>query len=853
MSQRKKKRRQQAARTSKFSRVVAMSSAAAAAKKASVSHPPINESSVDVVPTVEVAVAEAGSPVSDTVAPISVSQPSNGSDCNNSTPMGGSSPTAGPLATGTGSITQSESAEVHPSALPFEHVSGAPFVLIPDSNIEAAKEEFKDFLFARFHGDVPHMGRIIGVVNALWEKTGPRIFVHDIGQGAFLLRVTNARTRELLLSRTCWNIAGQPMFVAPWSLEFTPEEAPLTNAVVPVELRDVLYLLFNKESLSRLATAIGKPVALAPETERKENFHVAKLYVRVDLTKKLPSKIISGFTNGREFEISVSYPWLPVKCETCKKYGHTKEKCRAMLKDVGPASLGVKSMSGNNSRRRSLSKPAPEDRSMGNRKCSKSRHGRDREVKHDVGVYTPANGTDSTFETHSKESDAGSNLQGVQGIACTGPDSCTSGDGILIAQGGAPDKDAVDNVFKDQSPETSTSATAEKDTKYLLHSHLLLCIQPAGGSHGTILRLDNHSAYGSSLVDSSRMDEINLGLQEAALFELQSKGLPYTWWNNQDDNPVSKKIDHVFINQDWSTVFSDSYAEFLNPSQSDHAPCLIHLPSARQRVSKPFKFFHHIIDHPEYQNSVAQSWNCDAISASAQFVLVRSMKLLKKVLRNLNKRHFSGISQRAKEQSARVDVLQRIILTAPDRITVTQEHQERNKLNLLLTAEAKFYKQRSRVRWGVVGDRNTTFYHKTVSQRVARNYIHFLRDEDDHMISSTVDIKAHSASYFEDIIGIANPRRRQAQRSWTSELVAGQDPDGLAHSAGTAGDQLNSAGLSVQVMGSWAGSGQWPGHVGDPCVPMGWWALGIEPGAWAISLGLVWPCPGVDWQFQGVW
>ncbi|KAF3583399.1 hypothetical protein F2Q69_00030080 [Brassica cretica] len=71
--------------------------------------------------------------------------------------------------------------------------------------------------------------------------------------------------------------------------------------------------------------------------------------------------------------------------------------------------------------------------------------------------------------------------------------------------------------------------------------------------------------------------------------------------------------------------------------------------------------------------------------------------------------------------------------------------------------------------------------------------------------------------------GIANPRRRQAQRSWTSELVAGQDPDGLAHSAGTAGDQLNSAGLSVQVMGSWAGSGQWPGHVGDPCVAPWMW------------------------------
>ncbi|CAG7889125.1 unnamed protein product, partial [Brassica rapa] len=61
--------------------------------------------------------------------------------------------------------------------------------------------------------------------------------------------------------------------------------------------------------------------------------------------------------------------------------------------------------------------------------------------------------------------------------------------------------------------------------------------------------------------------------------------------------------------------------------------------------------------------------------------------------------------------------------------------------------------------------------------------------------------------------------------------------DGLAHSAVSAGDQLNSAGLSVRVLGSWAGSGQWPGNVGDPCMPMSWWALGIEPRAWAVRVG----------------
>ncbi|KAF3549260.1 hypothetical protein DY000_02004014 [Brassica cretica] len=126
-------------------------------------------------------------------------------------------------------------------------------------------------------------------------------------------------------------------------------------------------------------------------------------------------------------------------------------------------------------------------------------------------------------------------------------------------------------------------------------------------------------------------------------------------------------------------------------------------------------------------------------------------------------------------------------------------------------------------------------------------------------------------------------RQRQAQRSWTSEPVAGREASSkeldkragswtrigeykgskldavynswamrsapaaglLAQSAGTAGDQLNLAELSIQVLGSWAGSGQWPGHVGDPCVAMGWWALGIEPEAWAIRVDWFWTCPGV--------
>ncbi|KAF3565092.1 hypothetical protein DY000_02014430 [Brassica cretica] len=83
-------------------------------------------------------------------------------------------------------------------------------------------------------------------------------------------------------------------------------------------------------------------------------------------------------------------------------------------------------------------------------------------------------------------------------------------------------------------------------------------------------------------------------------------------------------------------------------------------------------------------------------------------------------------------------------------------------------------------------------------------------------------------------------KRRQAQRSWASATVAGRC-NGEAHGSSEVAHQV------------WAGSGQWPGHVGDPCVTMGWWVLGIEPGAWVILEGFSVTCLGVDKQAQDVW
>ncbi|WZZ87370.1 hypothetical protein YC2023_115949 [Brassica napus] len=264
------------------------------------------------------------------------------------------------------------------------------------------------------------------------------------------------------------------------------------------------------------------------------------------------------------------------------------------------------------------------------------------------------------------------------------------------------------------------------------------------GDFNQMLRSSHHSNHLYLRIDDAGMDDANLSLQDAQLFEAQAKKVFLS---------LGGICRMIIPSPQRLIMLSLTKLEFLDPSQSDHAPCFLRMPSIRRRVVKPFKFFHHVIDHPEYAETVTESWNCSEIMGTNQFKLVRSLKKLKRPLRSLNKRHFSGISQRIKAQKERVEALQRLLITSPDQSTAREEHTERDRLNVLLKAEEKFYRQRSRVRWEDVGDRNTAFYHQTVSQHASRNHIHFIKDANDHLLFSMDAIKAHAADYFQGILG----------------------------------------------------------------------------------------------------
>ncbi|KAH0872777.1 hypothetical protein HID58_070139, partial [Brassica napus] len=643
---------------------------------------------------------------------------------------------------------------------PTEHVSGAPFVLIPDENIAAAKEEFKDYLFAWFHSDVPPMGRIIRVINAAWAKSGPRIYVHSIGQGLFLLKVTNPKTRETLVSRSCWNIAGVPI---------RSKSRPSRSRAVKSQEDDTNIVALGQVT-SQDVQCEAEVASLASHAS-SDNDKIVDSKVEPESDGSLVAG--EGGDDGLVTSETVAAGTIPCATEESSKSSHgvtatmvepavcnvaeNQEEEGEVIERAENIELGQSiSLGSVQAEGTGHSEEAEKPFFLvNNRKCDRKWNVRglnsDRRhtmTKDWINIHKPFFG--AFLETHILEANKERIMRAIpQGWKFFGNYEENDAGRIVLVW----DPRVMVFVYQvtDQSMTCGISIPSENvnitDRSSLLSGLVALnastpvsrCPWAVLGDFNQILRISHHSNHLSARVDTLEIEDINLALQEADLLKNKRK----------DDDPISTKIDHAFINQQWSDSFPDAYADFLDPSQSDHAPCLFRVPSLRRRVCKPFKFFHHVIDHPQYADLVREGWQFNQIVGTNQFKLVRSFKLLKPVLRGLNNRHYSGISQRVPV----VDSLQRALLTSPDTVTSREEHSQRAELNILLTAEGKFYRERSRVQWADVGDRNTVFYHRTVSQHVTRNHIHFLKDQNDQLIFTADDIKSHSASYFQSILG----------------------------------------------------------------------------------------------------
>lgn len=146
----------------------------------------------------------------------------------------------------------------------------------------------------------------------------------------FLLKFDNAQHRDVVLTRGTWYVGRRPMVVTRWGVK--PGKDCIDSIPIWIKLSNVPDSYWTEDGLSRLASAVGKPIGADELTAKLDVLPFAKMQVLFKLGDPMPEEIsaviLDPFTEEKSVvRVGISYPMRPLFCIGCKSFGHSVGAC----------------------------------------------------------------------------------------------------------------------------------------------------------------------------------------------------------------------------------------------------------------------------------------------------------------------------------------------------------------------------------------------------------------------------------------------------------------------------------------------------------------------------------------------
>ncbi|KAK1402442.1 hypothetical protein POM88_002047 [Heracleum sosnowskyi] len=231
------------------------------------------------------------------------------------------------------------------------------------------------------------------------------------------------------------------------------------------------------------------------------------------------------------------------------------------------------------------------------------------------------------------------------------------------------------------------------------------------------------------------IDEFRDGLFPNSLVDLNSMGEVYTWWNSSIEAPIFRELDRILVNGELLNTFPMSYAFYMPRLLSDHSPGTVTLGVDWLKIGKPFQFYHHLVQHPDFLSIVRDTWSV-VVYGDPWYILSTKLKHLKKELKKLN---VSNGNLKAKVEEAGQNLVNfQSSMPSPRESDFLQESILTKEYSSALKSEEEFLRQKSRAIWVKMGDGNHSYF------------FNFCRGS---LVQGHSNIAAVAVNFFLDILG----------------------------------------------------------------------------------------------------
>ncbi|CAL1376412.1 unnamed protein product [Linum trigynum] len=223
----------------------------------------------------------------------------------------------------------------------------------------------------------------------------------------------------------------------------------------------------------------------------------------------------------------------------------------------------------------------------------------------------------------------------------------------------------------------------------------------------------------------------------------------------------------------------DSVVDLLDPSVSDHCPVLLNTDSQIKSLPKPFKFFKFWISHPKFYDLVKEAWDTE-VTGSPLGRVCKKLRVLKKLLRELNKEEYSDLRERVRMKEKELQNAQAVALVDPSSDSFALVKEKEVELRTIRTAEESFLKQKSRDIWLKEGDSNSSYFHRSLKIKNQRNTIRSLINEAGERVVDTKSMSEVALRFYQNLLGKADPTVKAESVDFFKGLLQKTFPSDLA-------------------------------------------------------------------------
>ena len=186
------------------------------------------------------------------------------------------------------------------------------------------------------------------------------------------------------------------------------------------------------------------------------------------------------------------------------------------------------------------------------------------------------------------------------------------------------------------------------------------------------------------------------------------------------DQFLARKLDRSLQKKCSLDKFPNAVTEFLNPGLSNHCPLIVNLDNSLNPCLKkycPFKFFNFWADYPAFLNLVKDAWNIE-VYGTLMYKLTKKHRCVKTRLKAFNFHVFANVREKVVEDREALHRAQVALLGNPNDTGLVGNVKVclKNFHDLALVEEG-FLKQKSRIQWLKLGNKNSNFFHRVVKAR----------------------------------------------------------------------------------------------------------------------------------------